>query len=206
MRHSVPALLPGWLQILGVVGFAVIAVAHLRHLLHTDGQRRPWHACHVLMAVSMIFMYAPSLAGAVPGSTTFWRGTLAAAGLLAGLWALWGGGGRINPLWLLTSLDLGVMLYMWSPGPSGAAVALAVTLYLLLDAGLWALDAHRAFERAPSPLLRWLPVASPGGATLALPAVAARADALVGELDIGPSMVAMSLGTAYMVLAMHLLR
>ena len=195
-------LLPAWLQIIGVVLFALIAASHVRHVLHSDGQRRSWHACHVLMALSMIFMYAPTLAGDVLGITTFWRAVLASAGLLAALWALWGNSGAINPVWLLTALDLGVMFFMWSAPASRTAVTVLVTLYLLMDAVLWAVDAHRVMERAPS-LLRWLPVAGSSGATtFALPAAVARADALLGDLDIGPSMVVMSLGMAYMVAAM----
>lgn len=202
-RTGMDGLLPVWLALLGAVVFAVIALSHLRHMIQTDGQRRPWHASHVLMAVSMACMYAPGSAGHSSGLVAFWRVALAAAGVLAALWAVWGASGAVNPLWLLTALDLGAMLYMWSPEPSGPAAAVLVTLYLLGDAAMWTFDAHRSFAREPT-LLRWLPVGDAGGGRLALPAVAARANTLLGDLDISPSMVVMSLGMVYMLVAVQL--
>jgi hypothetical protein len=196
-------LLPAWLDLLGAVLFVLIAASHLRHLVQTDGQRRPWHACHVLMAVSMASMYASGVIGAGPGVVAFWRVAIATAGVLAVLWAWWGGTDTVNPVWLLTALDLGAMSYMWSPGSSGTVAAVLVLLYLLGDGAMWTLDAHRSFERAPS-LLRWLPLGDASGGTVALGGVGARAEALLGDRDISPSMVLMSLGMAYMVLAMRL--
>ena len=196
--------LPVWLELLGAVVFGLITLSHLRHMAQTDGQRRPWHACHVLMALAMTFMYAPGVSDHLPGVAAVLRATLAAAALLAILWAFWGAAQSINPVWLLTALDLGAMLAMFSPQPPGRALGSLVVLYLLADAVMWAVDAHRSFERAPS-LLRWLPAGAPRGATLAVPALAARADALLGDLDISPSMVLMSLGMAGMVLSMQTL-
>jgi hypothetical protein len=198
-------LLPPWLALLGAVVFAVVALSHGRHLLRTAGQRRPWHACHVLMAVAMVFMYAAGAGGVGPGIAAFWRLALAAAGVLAVLWALWGGAETVNPVWLLTALDLGAMLFMWSPRTSGGAAGALVVFYLLGDAVLWACDAHRSLERGPT-LLRWLPVGDPAGASPALASGVARTDGLLGDLDVSPSMVLMSLGMAYMVLAMQLAR
>jgi hypothetical protein len=192
-------LLPFWLALAGAVLFGLVALSHLRHMAQTDGQRRPWHACHVLMALSMICMEAPMSATRLPELAVAWRIALAGAGLLAALWAVWGTSGAPNPVWLLTALDLGAMLYLWSPGPSGPAISAAVTLYLLADAGMWAFDSHRRWEREPS-LLRWLPMGNSPGASVALPAGVARVDRLLGDLDISPSMVLMSLAMAAMVL------
>ena len=193
-------LLPVWLELLGVVGFGLIALSHLRHMIQTDGQRRPWHACHVVMATAMAFMYAPGAAAHLLGVTAVWRVVLAAAGLLAALWAFWGASERVNPVWLLTALDLGAMLFMFSPHPRGV-ISATVVLYLLADTAMWTLDAHRGLEREPS-LLAWLPLGDPSGGTLAVDTGEVRAGSLLGELDISASMVLMSLGMAYMVLAM----
>jgi hypothetical protein len=204
MAHSAAGLhglLPIWLELLGAVLFGAIALSHLRHMVQTAGQRRPWHACHVLMAVAMACMYAPGHGTHLPAVPGLWRVALAAAGLLAAAWAWWGAAESLNPVWLLTALDLGAMLYMWSPGPSSRAASALVMLYLLGDAVMWTLDVHRSLERQPS-LLRWLPLADPRGGTLATAVLDARAGALLGDLDISPSMVVMSLGMAYMLLAM----
>lgn len=194
-------LSPAWLEMVSAIVFATVVLSHLRHMAQTDGQRRPWHACHVLMALSMICMYLPVLA-THPAVGLACRVTLAAAGLLAAGWAIWGASGSVNPVWLLTALDLGVMLYMWSGTPSGATAAGAAAVllvYLMANAGLWTLDAHRCLEREPW-LMRWLPAGDPRGQAVALPVGAGRASALLGDLDISASMVLMSLGMAYMVL------
>jgi hypothetical protein len=186
------------------VVFAAIALAHLRHMVRTDGQRRPWHASHVLMAAGMAFMYAPGATDHLPGLAAVVRMALAAAGLLAGAWAIWGAAGAVNPVWLLTALDCGAMLFMWSPEPSARAVSWLVLAYLLGDAAMWTVDAYRRFEGERS-LLRWLPVGDLGGAgAIGLARISAPGAGLLGDLDIGPSMALMSLGMAYMLVVMQL--
>ena len=53
-------LLPLWMGVAWTAAFLAVAASHLRHMAATTGQRRPWHSCHVLMAVGMAFMYAPA--------------------------------------------------------------------------------------------------------------------------------------------------
>jgi hypothetical protein len=190
-------LLPFWPALLTAVLFALVALSHLRHMAQADGQRRPWHACHVLLALSMICMEVPVSAARLPEVAVAWRVALAVAGLLAAAWSVWGASGSLNPVWLLTALDMGAMLYLWSPHPAGTAVSATVALYLLVNAGVWTFDAHRRWEREPS-LLRWLPMGDAQGGAVTLPAVVLRADTLLGDLDISPSMILMSLGMAAM--------
>jgi hypothetical protein len=198
-------LLPAWLGLLATVAFAIVALSHLRHMATTDGQRRPWHACHVVMAASMALMYAPGVTDHLTELVLICRVALLAAGLMAGLWALWGASGSLNPVWLLTALDLGAMLFMWSPPSHNRAVSWLVLVYLLGDAGMWMLDAYRRFEGERS-ILRWLPVGELGGSgTVGLHRVTATGAGLLGDLDISPSMVVMSLGMAYMLVVMQLM-
>lgn len=200
-------LFPAWLGIGAAAMFALIAVSHLRYLAGTRGQRRSWHACHVLMAAGMAFMYAPTSIDPLGIPDGFWRLTFASAGLMAAVWALGDGRRAPNLMWLLTALDLGAMLYMWSPGSSVATLSWMLTAYFALQAAMWALDAYRRIDGS-APIVDWRllsPVADArvGAITLARPTTASAS--LLGELDIGVSMIAMTLGTVYMLAAMQLM-
>jgi Domain of unknown function (DUF5134) len=191
------SLLPEWLEIVWTAVFAAVGCSHLRHMLRAEGQRRAWHACHVLMAAGMAFMYLP--AATVPAS--FWQLVFAAAGVITAFWALGGVGSVATTIWLLTALDLGVMLLMWSgthvPGP----LVLVVVAYLAVEAGLWLLDVYRRLDGSTA-LINWQ-MLTPGGESLTVEGSASAG--LLGELDITASMVAMAAGMAYMLIAMMIM-
>ena len=202
---SVQAAVAPWLGIGGAAMFVVIAASHLRHLIKTTDERRSWHACHVLMAIGMAFMYAPASIDSLGVPGTFWRLVFATAGVLAVFWALGGTDRALSPIWLLTAVDLAAMFYMWS---AHAFVALSWLLvaYFVVEAAMWALDAYRQLDGG-TPSLGWrmLPQESGSGALSPAPAAAATtaSRSLIGELDIGVSMFAMALGMAYMLAAMQ---
>lgn len=201
---SVQAAVAPWLGIGGAAMFVVIAASHLRHLIKTTDERRSWHACHVLMAIGMAFMYAPASIDSLGVPGTFWRLVFATAGVLAVFWALGGTDRALSPIWLLTAVDLAAMFYMWS---AHAFVALSWLLvaYFVVEAAMWALDAYRQLDGG-TPSLGWrmLPQESGSGALTAPAAAATTASrSLIGELDIGVSMFAMALGMAYMLAAMQ---
>ena len=52
--------LPTWLRVVGEVVFAVIVAVHLWHLRASAGRERAWHTGHVLMALGMMDMFAPT--------------------------------------------------------------------------------------------------------------------------------------------------
>lgn len=195
-------MFPQWLEMVATVLFVAIAVTHLGYLLLTDGQRRAWHSCHVLIAVGMGFMYAPSVIDPLAIPAGFWRLVFAISGVIAAAWALGGVGRAPQLLWLLTAVDLGVMLFMWSPGAAQSPLVWPVAAYLLGQAGMWALDAYRRLDGG-TPLLCWseLPV---GGEALSSHASAGDGAGLIGELDMGASMIVMAVGMAYMLVAMRL--
>jgi hypothetical protein len=198
-------LVPEWLGALGAAMFVAIAAAHLRHMARTGGQRRSWHGCHVLIAAGMAFMYAPAALDPLGVPAAFWRLIFATAGILAALWAL-GGVGRVATLiWLLTSVDLGAMLYMWSPRSSATPLTWLLVAYFVIQGGMWALDAYRRLD-GDTPIVSWnlLWAATPGDA-LIIPAASGASQSLIGDLDIGISMIAMTLGMAYMFVAMLLM-
>jgi hypothetical protein len=191
---SMPGLLPEWLGIVGAAIFVMIAASHLRHLVTADGQRRPWHACHVLIAVGMAFMYAPSAIDPLGIPAGFWQVVFAVACVLAALWSMGGAQRAPTLMWLLTAIDLGAMACMWTPNVS-ASLCWALVVYLGAQASLWALDAYRRVDGA-APVINFSALsAAPAG--MSLP-VAARAESLLGDVDISVSMVLMSVGMAWM--------
>jgi len=209
MAHELN-LLPVWIAVAWTAAFMLIAASHLRHMTQTSGQQRPWHACHVLMAVGMAFMYAPARLDPVVVPSSFWKLVFAGAGLIAALWAL-AGNGRVSTLiWLLSSVDLGAMLYMWSGSPrhpGTAPLTWLLTAYLLVASMMWALDLYRRFDGS-TPIVSWRVLASESGVALAAGAertAGVGTGSLLGELDISASMIVMAIGMAYMLVATQLM-
>jgi hypothetical protein len=194
-------LVPEWLGIAGAVIFVVIAASHLRHLTRAVGQQRPWHACHVLIAVGMAFMYAPAAIDPLGIPARFWQIVFAAACVLAALWAVSGAQRTPTLMWLLTAVDLGAMVAMWMTNVS-ASLCWALVVYLGVQALLWAVDGYRRVDGGVPVINLAALSAAPEG--VSLPLVAARAEPLLGDLDISVSMVLMSVGMAWMLAAMQL--
>lgn len=198
-------LLPNWLGVGAAFLFLAIAATHLNYLRGTAGQRRAWHGCHVLVAIGMAYMYAPATINPIGISSESWRLVFAAAGLLAAVWALGGVGRTANLLWLLTAVDLGVMIFMWSPGAADSSLMWPVVGYLIGQALLWAVDAYRRLDGG-TPIVSWSGLSGGGEATTVVRGRVASGvpGALIGELEMGTSMIAMALGMAYMLVAMRL--
>jgi len=200
---AMPALIPGWLGILAAVVFLGIALSHLRHLAHTSGQRWPWHACHVLMAAGMAVMYAPAAIDPVPTAPSLWRVIYAATGLLAAAWSLGDSARAPKLVWLLTAIDLGAMFAMWSSPRAGDPLVWAFAAYLTFESA----DAYRVFDRqAEFALISWraLPAGPDAPAPVTAPQARASSRSMLGDVDIRVSMVLMTLGMAYMLVAMQL--
>ena len=198
---GMPALVPEWLGIAGAAIFVVIAVSHLRHLAMAVGQQRPWHACHVLLAIGMAFMYAPTAIDPLSVPARFWEIVFAVACVLAALWSMSGVQRTPTLMWLLTAVDLGAMAVMWMTNVS-ASLCWALVSYLSVQASLWAVDAYRRADGA-APVINFSALsAAPAGVSLSL--ASARVESLLGDLDISVSMVLMSVGMAWMFAAMQL--
>lgn len=210
MGHAAAApgldLLPEWLGIAGAMMFLLIVGAHLGHLAMTSGERRPWHVLHVLMAIGMAFMYAPATVNPFAVQAEVWQLLFACAAAAAGLRWLAGATGlrAANPLWLLTAIDLGAMVYMWSPGSFVPALTWVLAAYLVVEGGLWVANAYRVLD-VGTPLIGWGSLASATGGPGAIVVAGTRTDSLIGGLDISASMTAMAVGMAYMLVAMQLM-
>ncbi|ASU81359.1 DUF5134 domain-containing protein [Actinopolyspora erythraea] len=109
-------LLPMWLRTVWIVGLCAVVVVHVGHLVALSGQHRAWHAGHTVMATGMALMYLlprmqhPELYRA--GLVLFALVALAQAVTTVALRAR---EGAVNPLWLLSTVDMLAMVYMLLP-------------------------------------------------------------------------------------------
>lgn len=198
--HGAVNILPAWLAVIWTLIFIAILVIHTRHVLDSNAQRRIWHCGHVVMALGMVFMFAPASIDHFNIPSGFWQLVFAngAMAILAWMLAQALGGRAINVLWLVMAIDLGAMAYMWSPGGLQAPVTWLLVLYFVAQSLLWVGDRMRDIDH-------WT---LPGGSVSVTPdgAIAmSAAEPLVCFRDLRVSMFAMTLGMAYMFAAMQLL-
>ena len=191
-------ILPEWLAIVWTVFFVGILVIHARHVLDSQGQRRGWHSGHVVMALGMIFMFAPASIDhfQIPGG--FWALVFANATGLALAWILAQALSRqvVNLLWLVIASDLAAMVYMWSPNGFVAPVTWLLVAYFVAQTILWATNLMRRTDD----LAVGRRVTVDAGGALAASAV----EPLVCDRDLRISVGGMTLGMAYMFAAMQL--
>ena len=197
--HGAINILPAWLAVLWTLAFIAILVIHARHIAESTGQRRVWHSGHVAMALGMIFMYAPASIDSFDIPSGFWQIAYADVALAILAWMLAQAVARraVNVLWLTMAIDMAAMAYMWSPSGFQAPITWALVAYFVLQGGLWVTDRMRTVDHRTL----WGGGASitPGGAV----AIEA-AEPLVCFSDLRYSMLAMTLGMAYMFAAMQL--
>lgn len=137
MMHT--ALLPGWLRVMWIVASCAVAAVHLHHVRVMRAQHRFWHVGHVLMATGMAYMYLPHAAHVLPsaaGTAVFAVAAMASIGVAVVLWLR---DGVLNPLWILITVETGVMAYMFLPMNTRSALLSTVLAVYLAGIGLlWA--------------------------------------------------------------------
>jgi hypothetical protein len=197
--HGITNILPDWLAVIWTLVFLAVFLIHLRHLVDTRGQRRLWHSGHVLMAIGMAFMFAPSSIDHLNIPTSFWQLTFAGGALVILAWLLTEALERrpFNALWVVIATDLAAMVYMWSPNGYRAPVTWLLVAYFVGQSLLWGTDRMRSIDRHR--LRAGFSVMADGsvGAAVAQPLICFR--------DLRVSMSAMTLGMAYMFVAMQLM-
>jgi hypothetical protein len=179
-------------------------VIHLRHVIDTNGQRRLWHSGHVLMALGMAFMFAPTSIDHFNIPATFWQLAFANAAGVAVAWIIVQvlSGRAVNLLWIVIATDLGAMVYMWSANGFIAPITWLLVAYFTIQGALWATNTFRSLDREHQiPGISRISISASGATTIS----ATAAEPLVCEADLRPSMTAMALGMAYMFAAMQLL-
>ncbi len=197
--HGTTNILPSWLAVIWTLVFIAVLVIHARHVLDSTGQRRIWHSGHVLMALGMAFMYAPASIDHFNIPSGFWQLAFAdgAIAILAWMLAQALAGRAINVLWLFMAVDLGAMAYMWSPSGFVAPITWLLVAYFTWQSAMWVTDRMRGVDHRT--LGGGGMSITPGGAI----AISA-AEPLVCFRDLRFSMMAMTLGMAYMFAAMQL--
>jgi hypothetical protein len=200
VSHGATNILPDWLSVLWTLVFLGVVVIHARHVLETHGERQIWHSGHVLMAVGMLFMFAPPSLDHFGIPATFWQIVFANA---AGAVALWVtaqllSARAVNRLWVVMAVDFAAMVYMWSPNGFVEPITWILVAYFTAQALLWVSNRYRELDERPivGPALS---VNADG--TLTAAAVAP----LICERDLRASMFVMTLGMAYMLAAMQVL-
>ncbi len=197
--HGATNILPSWLAVLWTLAFLVVLVLHARHVAETREGRRWWHSGHVLMALGMVFMFAPASLDHFNIPTGFWQLLFANAAGVVVAWIIAQAlsGRAVNVLWVVMAVDLAAMVYMWSPSGFVAPVTWLLVAYFTAQALLWATNSYR---RLDNHAIGAGHTVNPDG-TLTASAV----QPLICERDLRPSMFVMTLGMAYMFAAMQLL-
>ncbi len=197
--HGATDILPSWLAVIWTLAFLVVLVLHARHVSETREGRRWWHSGHVLMALGMVFMFAPASLDHFNIPTGFWQLLFAnAAGLvLAWMLAQALSGRAVNTLWVVMAVDLAAMVYMFSPAGFVAPVTWLLVAYFAAQALLWVTNVYRKLDNHAIVSAN---AVNPDG-TVTINAV----QPLICERDLRGSMFVMTLGMAYMFAAMQLL-
>jgi Domain of unknown function (DUF5134) len=163
-------LLPLWVTCLWLVALAAVLFFHSGHFVRMGGEHRWFHASHVLMLVSMLYMFAsmefkwkwfPSSWWVV----IFWLSTAAILG-----WMILRFVQRrpFSFLWIFALVMQATMIYMWMP-PSAWVPALTwiLVVYFGLETVAWLLgrldDSKSAMAIGPGDRSVVVPVA-PGSA------------------------------------------
>ncbi|HEX4108381.1 MAG TPA: DUF5134 domain-containing protein [Solirubrobacteraceae bacterium] len=194
-------ILPDWLAVLWTLAFVALLVIHGRHVRDTRGERQWWHSGHVLMAVGMVFMFAPASIDHFNVPAGFWQLLFAnaAGAALAYVFVQLCNGRTVNLLWLVMAFDFIAMTYMWSPSGFVRPIPWLLVAWFAGQALLWVTDRARAFDGRAIGLPRQLALA--GGPV----AEVVGEGHLICERDLRGSMFVMTLGMAYMFAAMQLL-
>jgi hypothetical protein len=105
-------ILPNWLAVIWTLVFIAVLVSHARHVLETTGERRGWHSGHVVMALGMIFMFAPVSLDHFNIPAGLWQLLFANAAGLVVAWVLARAlsGRPVGVLWVLIAIDLAAMV------------------------------------------------------------------------------------------------
>lgn len=130
--------LPSWLGLAWATIFAVILIAHLWHIVVMTGRDRLWHSVHVLMALGMIVMFAPTGRMIVPsrvGVAVFAASAVAVACLFVWEYAY---RHNIAQLWAASVIDLAAMVYMFAMMFTRVLwLTILLAVWLVLQAAGW---------------------------------------------------------------------
>ncbi|MGH3094390.1 MAG: DUF5134 domain-containing protein [Streptosporangiales bacterium] len=210
-RMTGNALLPVWLRVAVSAAFFVVLVVHVWHLVDCDRRARAWHGGHVLMALGMIDMFLPThgmLVGAGVGEGVFAAAVVLVAGFLVVEVVR---GARVGALWLVGGIDLAAMVYMFAMSQVRVSwLSWLLVAWFCLQAIGWASGwlgaaGRRGLGGSPRARPALAGTGGPGAATRRSAAEDVERDYDGAQsLSVRVTLLVMSLGMAYMFLAMQL--
>jgi hypothetical protein len=117
MAMSGPDLLPPIVTWLWLIALAAVLVFHCLHFVRMGGQHRWFHASHILMLVSMLYMYASMEFKWkwLPATLQAWIFALSTAAILIWMVARFVQKRPFSYLWVLALIMQAAMIYMWLP-------------------------------------------------------------------------------------------
>ncbi len=208
--------IPAWAATAWTVVFEVVLVVHVRHAFALSGRARAWHVTHIVMALGMIDMFW--LLPSMPVGAGFGRIVFALGAVLTLGWGIFDRihDGRPLLLWLIAATDLASMVYMFSMSTTRIQVlTLLLVVWFVLEAAGWASGAMFALLRAPaeaqeaasSATRQPVPTRAEAAATVIIQADRQSQGRLAKHSehmrDLRITLALMSLGMAYMFLAMQ---
>jgi hypothetical protein len=218
-------LLPLWVTWLWLVALAAVLIFHCGHLVCMGGEHRWFHASHVLMLVSMLYMFASMEFKWEWFPSSLWVVIfcLSTAAIVGWMILRFVQRRPLSFLWVFALIMQATMIYMWMPRPSWIP-ALTWTLvgYFGVETVAWLSgsldDSKHTRAVGPGDRAAGVPVA-PGAATAPATQPASRVGLLedpkpvMAFLSLGEgsaaarvSMAVMAASMGYMFAAMQLMR
>jgi hypothetical protein len=131
-------LLPLWVTWLWLVALAAVLVLHCAHFVRMGGQHRWFHASHILMLVSMLYMYASMEFKWKWFPSNWWVVIFSASTAAMVVWMIYRFAQRhpFSALWVLALIMQAAMIYMWLPNWA-PALTWTLVVYYGLETVAW---------------------------------------------------------------------
>ena len=131
-------LLPLWVTWAWLIALTAVLVLHCAHLVRTGGQHRWFHASHILMLVSQIYMYAGMAYKWTWFPHTWWVNIFWLSSAAIAVWLVMRMVQRrpVSFLWLVALIMQVSMAYMWMP-KWAPALTWALVVYFSLETVAW---------------------------------------------------------------------
>jgi hypothetical protein len=155
MKSAGADLLPPWVTWLWLVALAAVLVFHCGHLVQMSGQHRWYHASHILMLVSMLYMYASMEFTWTWLSHSLQAVIFSLSTAAVAVWMVYRFVQRrpFSFLWVLALVMQAAMIYMWLPHWA-PALTWTLVVYFGLETVAWLAglldDAKPAMAVGPS--------------------------------------------------------
>jgi hypothetical protein len=131
-------LLPPLVTWLWLIALTAVLAVHCGHVAHRGAQHRWFHASHILMLISMLYMYASMEFGWAWFPRIWWVTIFSMSSAAVAAWMVLHFVQRrpVSILWVLALVMQAAMVYMWLPDWA-PALTWTLVLYYGLEAAAW---------------------------------------------------------------------